>query len=76
MVPIIPIDINVTLNTNVCTICLETYNDINDFFLRMTKGNNQDVCMDIVDTVRRKEIFFSMIFYFIFKDELYSIIME
>jgi len=58
MVPIIPIDINVTLNTNVCTICLETYNDINDFFLRMTKGNNQDVCMDIVDTVRRKEISF------------------
>jgi hypothetical protein len=52
MIPIIPIDFNITLNTNVCTICLPAYNDINDFFIRLTQDNNNGVCMDIVDTVR------------------------
>lgn len=51
MVPIIPIGLNITLNTNVCTVCLATYNDINDFFLEITQLNNNGVCMDIVDTV-------------------------
>jgi len=37
MIPIIPIDDNVTLNTNVCTQCLTIYNDINDFFIRLTQ---------------------------------------
>lgn len=52
MVPIIPIDLNVTLNTNVCSICSATYNNINDFFLQMAHEDKRGVCMDIVDTVR------------------------
>jgi len=55
MVPIIPIDLNVTLNTNVCTVCSTTYNDINNFFLKITQGNDKAVCMDIVDTVNKKK---------------------
>jgi hypothetical protein len=75
MVPIIPIDLNVTLNTNVCTVCLSTYNDINDFFLRMTQEKSNGVCMDIVDTVRSKILLYKLIDFCI-KDELYSVIME
>ena len=64
IVPIIPIDLNVTLNTNVCTICLASYNDINDFFLQLTHGNQPGVCMDIVDTVKieKKSKFFNLTF--------------
>jgi hypothetical protein len=65
MVPIIPIDLNVTMNTSVCTMCATVYNEINDFFLRITQGRNMDICMDIVDTVRIK-IFFSIILYLMF----------
>jgi hypothetical protein len=54
MIPIIPVDFNVTSNSSVCTLCASAYNDINDFFLRLTQGNNQGICMDIVDTVRRE----------------------
>ncbi len=52
MIPIIPVDLNVTLNTSVCTLCSTVYHDINDFFLHITQENNQGVCMDIVDTVK------------------------
>ena len=53
MIPIIPIDLNVTSNTSVCTLCSTTYHEINDFFLKITQGNKLGICMDIVDTVRR-----------------------
>jgi hypothetical protein len=53
MIPIIPVDLNVTLNSSVCRLCSSAYNDINDFFIRLTQGKNQGICMDIVDTVRR-----------------------
>ena len=77
IVPIIPIDLNVTLNTNVCTICLVSYNDINDFFLQLTHGNQAGVCMDIVDTVRIEWRSLTHLLYFYFlKDELYSITVE
>jgi hypothetical protein len=52
LVPIIPIDLNVTLNTNVCSVCAATYNNINDLFLQMAHADSRGVCMDIVDTVR------------------------
>jgi len=52
MIPIIPVDLNITLNTTVCTVCLNVYNDINEFFLQLTQGENKRVCMDIVDSVR------------------------
>ncbi len=55
MIPIIPGDLNVTSNSTVCSVCESAYNNINDFFLRLTQGKtNQGICMDIVDTVRRK----------------------
>lgn len=63
MVPIIPIDLNVTLNTNVCTVCSTTYKSINDLFLQITHQNNKGVCMDIVDTVREYPLVFSKIIY-------------
>nr|AKL90155.1 osteopetrosis associated transmembrane protein [Macrotrachela sp. HR] len=62
MVPIIPIDLNVTLNTNVCTVCLATYNDINDFFLQMTQETKHGVCMDIVDTMNYTRLLWSKIY--------------
>ncbi|CAF1600889.1 unnamed protein product [Adineta ricciae] len=62
IVPIIPIDLNVTLNTNVCTICLASYNDINDFFLQLTHGNQPGVCMDIVDTMNYTRLLWSKIY--------------
>ena len=76
MIPIIPFGLNVTFNSNVCTVCSSTYNDINDFFLRMTQQkSNAGICMDIVDTVR--SIHFSKLFFiYNIKDELYSITME
>ena len=54
MVPIIPIDFNITFNTNVCTTCLKAYNGINDFFSQIMQQNKNGVCMDIVDTVSEK----------------------
>jgi hypothetical protein len=61
MIPIIPIDLNVTLNTNVCTVCLTVYNDINDLFFLMTRENKQGICMDVIDTVReRMKVFISI----------------
>ena len=51
MIPIIPVDFNVTSNTSVCTLCSTAYHEINDFFLQITQGNKPGICMDIVDTV-------------------------
>lgn len=51
MIPIIPVDFNVTSNTSVCALCSTAYHEINDFFLQITQGNKPGVCMDIVDTV-------------------------
>jgi len=62
MIPIIPIDDNVTLNTNVCTQCLTTYNDINDFFIRLTQESTNGVCMDIVDTMNYTRLLWSDIY--------------
>ncbi|CAF2691295.1 unnamed protein product [Rotaria sp. Silwood2] len=62
MVPLIPIDLNVTLNTNVCTVCLATYNDINDFFLQVARDNKNGVCMDIVDTMNYTRLLWSKIY--------------
>lgn len=66
MVPIIPIDLNVTLNTSVCSDCSTTYKDINNFFLQITQGTNKGVCMDIVDSVRRNLVFFLRYFIVLF----------
>nr|ACF75495.1 osteopetrosis associated transmembrane protein [Adineta vaga] len=62
IVPIIPIDLNVTLNTNVCTVCLTSYNDINDLFLQLTQENKGGVCMDIVDTMNYTRLLWSKIY--------------
>ncbi|CAF1488382.1 unnamed protein product [Rotaria magnacalcarata] len=62
MVPIIPIDLNVTLNTNVCSVCLTAYNSINEFFLKITQQNNNGVCMDIVDTMNYTRLLWSKIY--------------
>ena len=53
MILIIPVDLNVTSNTNTsaCTLCSTAYHEINDFFLQVTIGHKPGVCMDIVDTV-------------------------
>ncbi|CAF0974526.1 unnamed protein product [Adineta steineri] len=62
IVPIIPIDLNVTLNTNVCTVCLPVYNDINEFFIKMTQDTKNGVCMDIVDTMNYTRLLWSKIY--------------
>ncbi|CAF4210870.1 unnamed protein product, partial [Rotaria sordida] len=62
MVPIIPIDLNVTLNTNVCTVCSTVYNEINEFFIQITRDNKNGVCMDIVDTMNYTRLLWSKIY--------------
>jgi len=77
MIPIIPVDLNITLNTTVCTVCLNVYNDINEFFLQLTQGENKRVCMDIVDSVRwRKHSSIDSIKSLIYLDEYNEIIVE
>ena len=76
LIPIIPLDLNVTQNTSVCTLCSRSYNDMNDFFLQISQGNNQEVCMDIIDTVRKKAFLPILCYFICLLDELHSIIME
>nr|ACF75521.1 osteopetrosis associated transmembrane protein [Philodina roseola] len=61
IVPIVPIDLNVTANTSVCSACVTTYNDLNHLFFKMTQ-ENQGVCMDLVDTMNYTRLLWSKIY--------------
>nr|ACD37588.1 osteopetrosis associated transmembrane protein [Philodina roseola] len=61
IVPTVPIDLNVTANTSVCSACVTTYNDLNDLFLKMTQ-ENEGVCMDLVDTMNYTRLLWSKIY--------------